>query len=231
MSLFRISPTKNFVGPHQNQQVLKAGANLNNAKAVMIMIHGRGASAESILQLGTSLNHADKITFLAPQASNFAWYPYSFLAPQEQNQPGLNSGLQAIFDIIALVETQGFDMDKIFLLGFSQGACLASEFIARHPAKYAGLIALSGGLIGNNILSDNYSGNLEQTPVFMGCSDVDPHIPMQRLTETATIFEKINGSLTKRIYPGMGHLVNDDEIDHINQMLDARFIDLDIPEN
>ncbi len=225
MSLFRISSSTNFVGPHQNQQVLKAGADLKDAKAVMIMIHGRGASAESILQLGTALNHADKITFLAPQAFNFTWYPYSFLAPQEQNQPGLNSGLQAIFDIIALVETQGFAKDKIFLLGFSQGACLASEFVARHPTKYAGLIALSGGLIGDTILSDNYSGNLKQTPVFMGCSDVDPHIPTQRLTETATIFENLNGSLTKKIYPGMGHLVNDDEINHINQMLGTRLID------
>lgn len=140
-------------------------------------------------------------------------------SPTDQNQPGLNSGLQAVFDAVQQAENDGFSKDQIFLLGFSQGACLASEFVARHPQKYAGLIVLSGGLIGDTLPKDQYTGDLDQTPVFMGCSDVDAHIPEQRVHESADILSGLNADVTKKIYPGMGHTINQDEIDHINRMI------------
>lgn len=219
--MLRITSNTNFDGPHQNQPVLMAGADIKDAKAVMIMVHGRGASAESILQFAQEFNHTDKITFIACQAQGNTWYPYSFLAPTEQNQPGLNSGLQAIFNLLEIAKEHGFTDDQIFLLGFSQGGCLASEFVARHPSKYAGLIALSGGVIGDKVILENYTGDLKQTPVFLGCSDIDPHIPLERVNETASVFEHLNAKITKKIYPGMGHTVNEDEIKHINLMLDS----------
>ncbi|MCR9133551.1 MAG: alpha/beta fold hydrolase [bacterium] len=219
MSFFIATSDQPFSGPHQNQQLLQAGADPASAKAAMIMIHGRGASAESILGLANELDHQNSITFYAPQASGHTWYPYSFLAPTDQNQPGLNSGLQAVFDAVQQAESDGFSKDQIFLLGFSQGACLASEFVARHPQKYAGLIVLSGGLIGDTLPKDHYSGDLESTPVFMGCSDVDAHIPEQRVHESAEILSTLNADVTKKIYPGMGHTINQDEIDQINRLI------------
>lgn len=208
-----------FNEPHQNQPIAATGVELSKAKTAMIMIHGRGASAQSILGLSKELSNTQEMTIIAPQASNHTWYPYSFLAPTENNQPGIDSGLQAISDIIAKLEQEGITKENIFLLGFSQGACLASEFVARNPEKYAGLIALSGGLIGESITLDSYSGDLQKTPVFMGCSDIDAHIPKERVNDTATVFEKLNAQVTKKLYPGMGHLVNEDEIEHINALI------------
>jgi predicted esterase len=205
--------------PDQNQPVAVTGVDLDKASKAMIMIHGRGASAQSILGLSKEFENTDDFVFLAPQASGHTWYPYSFLAPRVQNQPGINSGLQAIGDIIEKLNEEGISNEHIFLLGFSQGACLASEFVARNPSKYAGLIALSGGLIGESIDLDSYSGNLEKTPVFMGCSDIDAHIPKERVHDSADVFEKMNAKVTKKLYPGMGHLVNEDEIKHINSLI------------
>tara|TARA_R110002124_G_scaffold287350_1_gene473575 strand:- start:2114 stop:2785 length:672 start_codon:yes stop_codon:yes gene_type:complete len=222
MNLFKVSSGRSFSGPHQNQNIAQAGPNLKDAKAVMIMIHGRGASAESIIGLANEFDHKDQITFLAPQASGFTWYPYSFLAPTDQNQPGLNSGLQAIFDLVVKAENEGIKKDKIFIFGFSQGACLATEFVARHPDFYGGLIALSGGLIGDSVSSKNYEGSLEGTEVFLGCSDVDPHIPKERVDETEEVFTKLGGNIIKKIYPGMGHLVNEDEIAEVQRILDSK---------
>lgn len=222
MDFFRASKKRGFDGPHQDQSIAHTGANLDEAEFAMIMIHGRGASAESILTLTNELDHKNKIAFLAPQASGYTWYPYSFLAPTKNNQPGLNSGLQVIFDLIDRALSHGIPEQNIFLLGFSQGACLASEFIARHPAKYAGLIVLSGGLIGDKIDPDSYAGNLSETPVFMGCSDIDPHIPVTRVHESEAVFNKLGAKATKKIYPGMGHLVNEDEIVHIQKILNSK---------
>ena len=219
MSLFKATAEDSFSGPHQGQGSSKGGPDLKNAKAAMIMVHGRGASAESIVGLANEFDHKDQITFLAPQAKGSTWYPYSFLAPTDQNQPGLNSGLQAIFDLVQKAENEGFKKENIFILGFSQGACLATEFVARHPGKYAGVIALSGGLIGDTVNPNNYSGELNQTPVFLGCSDIDPHIPKERVDETEEVFSKLGASVTKKIYPGMGHLVNEDEIKNINTLI------------
>lgn len=221
MNLFNARTEDSFSGPHQGQNIAQGGPDLKNAKAAMIMIHGRGASAESIIGLANEFNHRDQITFLAPQANGSTWYPYSFLAPTNQNQPGLNSGLKAIFDLVQKVENAGITKENIFILGFSQGACLATEFVARHPAKYAGVIALSGGLIGDAVNPNNYSGELDQTPVFLGCSDIDPHIPKERVDETKEVFTKLGASVTKKIYPGMGHLVNEDEIMHIQEFINS----------
>lgn len=222
MTLFKASTSNPFSGPHQNQNTAQAGPELKDAEAAMIMIHGRGASAESIIGLANEFEHQNKISFLAPQANGFAWYPYSFLAPTDQNQPGLNSGLQVIFDLIKKIEQEGMSKENIFILGFSQGACLATEFVARHPDKYAGIIALSGGLIGDAVNPNNYSGDLKETPVFLGCSDVDPHIPKARVDETEEVFKKLNAQVTKKIYPGMGHLVNEDEITEIQRILNSK---------
>lgn len=222
MNLFKASKSDPFSGPHQNQNITQVGPNLKDTKAVMIMIHGRGASAESITGLANEFNHNNEITFLAPQANGFTWYPYSFLVPTDQNQPGLNSGLQAIFDLVEKVEMEGVSKENIFILGFSQGACLATEFVARHPGKYAGIIALSGGLIGDAVTPNNYFGDLKQTPVFLGCSDVDPHIPKERVDETEQVLKELGAKVEKKIYPGMGHLVNEDEIAEIQKMLNSR---------
>ena len=220
--MFRANSDNPFKGPHQNSNIVRAGASPDDATAAIIFIHGRGATAESILMLADEFD-TDGMHLAAPQASGLQWYPLSFLAPTERNEPGLSSGLQVIHDMITDLESEGLSRDKIILLGFSQGACLASEFVARHPARYGGLIALSGGLIGDSVPADNYSGSLENTPVFLGCSDIDPHIPKMRVDESAIILEGLNAGVNKKIYPGMGHTVNEDEINNTQEILN-RFL-------
>jgi glyoxalase family protein len=205
-------------GPHQGQPVLAAGRPLDEAKAAMVLVHGRGATARSILELGTVLDHPD-LAYLAPQASGNTWYPYSFLAPIPQNEPGITSGLQAVAEVVSTIEAAGIPAEKIIIGGFSQGACLASEFVARHAQRYGGLLAFSGGLIGPPGMARNYEGSLDGTPVFIGCSDVDPHIPLVRVTETADTLAELGASVTKKIYPGMGHTINQDEIDQALQIV------------
>ena len=222
MSFFTATTDTNFEGPHQQTNVAEAGTPASEANAAMIMIHGRGATAPSILEMVSTFETDKKIASRAPQANGNTWYPYSFLAPTDQNQPGLSSGLQKIHDIIEELESEGISKENIYLLGFSQGACLASEFVARHPAKYAGLIALSGGVIGDAVNPEEYSGDLNGTPVFLGCSDVDAHIPKERVNETEELLKKLGASVTKKLYPGMGHLVNNDEIEHINALLNSK---------
>ncbi|MBD3617576.1 MAG: dienelactone hydrolase family protein [Gracilimonas sp.] len=221
MSLFRVQKNTNFKGPHQPTQIAEGGVPASEGDAAMIMIHGRGATAPSIIQLANEFETGKKLTLRAPQASGNTWYPYSFMAPSEQNQPGLSSGLQKIYDIVQDLKSGGFSEGQIYFLGFSQGACLASEYVARHPAKYGGLIALSGGMIGNGpeVHSEEYEGDLKETPIFMGCSDADPHIPKERVNKSEEVFTKLNANVTKKLYPGMGHLVNEDEIKHIQEML------------
>lgn len=219
MSLFRVDPENPFHGPHQGKPVSKAGASPEEAEAAMILVHGRRASSESMLLFAEEFDRAH-IHYRAIQADRHTWYPNSFLAPREQNQPGLSSGLQAIYDEIKVLNDFGIATEKVILLGFSQGACLSSEFAARHPQKYGGLAILSGGLIGPEVSLENYSGSFEGTPVFMGCSDYDPHIPQERVHDTAEILESLGAGVTKKIYPGMGHTVNENEIEHVKQLLD-----------
>ena len=218
MPLFRIDPENPFSGPHQNQPVKTAGAAPEDAELAMILVHGRGASAESMLLFADEFGR-DSIHYRALQASGHTWYPQSFLAPKEQNQPGINSGLQAIYDQIQLLNNSGIATEKIILLGFSQGACLSSELAARHPQQFGGIVAFSGGLIGDEINPKDYKGSFEDTPIFMGCSDRDPHIPQERVDETEQVFRQLGAKVTKKIYKGMGHTVNRDEIENVQKMI------------
>ncbi len=206
-------------GPHQGQQIYAAGKPLNEASAAMILIHGRGASAPDILQLVGELQHPD-FAYLAPQAANNTWYPYSFLEPMARNQPGLDSGLQVIAGLIAQVEAAGIPAARIVLAGFSQGACLATEFVARNARKYGGLLVFSGGLIGPPGTPRDYEGSLEGTAVFLGCSDVDFHIPIERVEETAVTLTNLGANVNKQIYPNMGHTIIADEIAHARKIVD-----------
>lgn len=205
-------------GPHQGQPVRHAGAPLERARAAMVMVHGRGATAESILTIVPELNSPD-FAYLAPQASGNTWYPYSFLSPIDSNEPGLSSGLAAITGVLAMVAKVGIPMERTILLGFSQGACLTLEFAARHAQRYAGVIGLSGGLIGPDDTPRDYSGTLDGTPVFLGCSDMDPHIPVGRVHESAEVLARLGGNVTKRLYPNMGHIINQDEIDFVRNVM------------
>ncbi len=223
MSLFRVTETTHLTGPHQSKPILKSGIHSSKADAAMILIHGRGATAQSVLTLADEFDTDKKLTLRAPQASQNTWYPYSFMAPSDNNEPHLSSALMKIHNTVQDLKEEGFDEESIYFLGFSQGACLISEYIARHPNRFGGLIALSGGLIGNGdvLNSDDYVGNLKDTPIFMGCSDVDPHIPKERVDASEKVFTELNANVTKKLYPGMGHTVNADEIRHINKILNA----------
>lgn len=207
-------------GPHQGQPVLAAGVPLPDARAAMILVHGRGATAASILELARLLPHP-AMAYFAPQAQGNTWYPFSFLAPMNQNQPGLDSGLQVLGDLVAQVEAAGIPAERILLAGFSQGACLASEFMARHARRYGGLLVFSGGVIGPPGTPRDYAGSLDGTPVFIGCSDVDFHIPLERVDETAVVFAALGAQVDKQIYPGMGHTIIQDEIDRANTIVTA----------
>jgi phospholipase/carboxylesterase len=206
-------------GPHQDQPLVTAGAPLEAAEAAVVLVHGRGATAQSIVQMADEFYHHG-VAFLAPQAARNTWYPNSFLAPVEANEPGRSSGLQAIEDAIETANEAGIPTERVMLLGFSQGACLASEFVAQNPRRYGGLAVLSGGVIGPEGKEMDYEGDLEGTPVFLGCSDTDPHIPEERVHETADVFEGMGADVTTRIYEGMGHGVNEDEIDHVSGMVE-----------
>jgi len=206
--------------PHAGQPVLRAGSPVADARLVAIMIHGRGASAENILQLAREF-HASDIAYLAPQAAGSTWYPYSFLSPIEQNEPGISSGLRVIERLIDDVTRQGSQPERIVLMGFSQGACLSLEFAARHPRQYAAIAGFSGGVIGPPGTPRDYAGTFDRTPVFLGCSDVDPHIPLERVHETAAVFRRMGASVDERIYPGMGHTVADDELEAVDALLSA----------
>lgn len=207
-------------GVHQGQPVLQAGEPLEKAKAAMIMVHGRGASAESILSLVPEID-TPGFAYLAPQAANFTWYPNSFLAPIPSNEPYLSSALEAVGNAVKLATEAGIPADHIVLLGFSQGACLSLEFAARNAQQYGGVAGLSGGLIGPEGTPRDYAGTLTDTPVFLGCSDVDFHIPKVRVLESAEIFQKLGAQVDARIYPNMGHTVNQDELDAVRAIMAA----------
>ena len=207
-------------GPHQGQPIMTAGEPLNRARAAMVMVHGRGASAENILDLAVEL-HQPGFAYLAPQAAGDTWYPYSFLAPLARNEPGLSSGLSAIANVLAQVAQAGIPLERTMLLGFSQGACLALEFVARNARRYGGVAGLSGGLIGPDGTPRDYPGSLAGTPVFLGCSDVDFHVPKERVQLSAQVLQRLGGQVTMRLYPGMGHTVNQDEIDFVRGMMVA----------
>lgn len=197
---------------------MTAGTDLDAATAAVVLVHGRGATARSIVRMAGSF-HRPGVAYLAPQANRNTWYPNPFTAPVESNEPGRTSGLQAVADAVDEANAAGIPTERVALLGFSQGACLGSEFVARNPTRYGGLAALSGGLIGETVDPADYAGDLEGTPAFVGCSDVDPHIPVERVHASADVFERLGADVTKRLYPGMGHTINRDEREHVASMV------------
>jgi predicted esterase len=206
--------------PHLGQPVYTAGQPLEEAQAAMVLIHGRGATAPDILRLADDLHH-DGFAYIAPQAAGNAWYPQRFLAPLEQNEPFLSSALAAIERVLAHGEAAGISKDRVIIGGFSQGACLAAEFVARHAGCCGGLFVLSGGLIGPPGTVWQYPGRLDRLPVFLGCGTADPHVPLDRVHETARVLRDMGAEVTERTYPGMGHMINQDEIDHVRDMMRA----------
>jgi predicted esterase len=205
-------------GPHQGQPLLVAGKPIEQAQAAMIMLHGRGASAKDILALAPEFRQPDFV-YLAPQAAGNSWYPNSFLSPLASNEPGLSSAFAVIADLLARLQEQHIPAERTILLGFSQGACLALEFAARHARRYGGLAGLSGGLIGPDGTPRDYPGSLDGTPVFLGCSEMDPHIPSARVIESAEVLRRLGGNVTMQLYPGIDHTVNLSEFRMVRNMM------------
>jgi len=204
--------------PHRNQPVLQRGRALDSAKGAVVLIHGRGASAEDILGLADEFG-LPELAYLAPQAAEHTWYPYSFLEPLQQNQPWLDSALMMVAKTVHRAITAGIERDQIAIVGFSQGACLATEFVVRNAARYGGVIAFTGGLIGPPGTKFVYSGELLGTACFLGAGDRDPHVPWKRVEESASVLSALGGVVTLRRYPGLPHTINRDEIEHAKTIL------------
>ena len=203
--------------PHRGMPVLEAGEPLAKARAAMILVHGRGATAEDIMTLAEDLMHPG-FAYLAPQAAGNAWYPNPFTAPLEENEPYLSSALGVLANLLKRVEA-AVPAQRVILLGFSQGACLALEFAVRHARRYGGIVGLSGGLIGPTGTPRDYPGSFEGTPAFLGCSDIDPYIQKDRVLEAATALKHMNARATVRFYPGMGHMVSTEEVESVREIV------------
>jgi phospholipase/carboxylesterase len=199
-------------------EVATSGSPLAKARAAAVLVHGRGSSADDMLALADEFGQAG-IAYLAPQAPAHTWYPHSFLAPLQQNEPYLTQALGTIAAMLELLAQEGFDAQRVALIGFSQGGCLTVEYVARNAKRYGAVAGLSAGLIGPPGLQRDYAGSLGGTPVFLGCSDIDSHIPLARVHESRDVFTRMGATVTERIYPGMGHTVNADEIAHVVKLL------------
>ena len=195
-----------------------AGKPLDKATKTLILLHGRGANAEDILSLSSHLN-VEGYALIAPQATGNTWYPYSFMMPPLQNEPWLSSALSLIKQLVTDLNNKGIASENIYFAGFSQGACLTLEFVARNATKYGGVAAFTGGLIGDMIYTENYKGHFKNTPVFIGTSNPDPHVPVERVYATANILKNMNAIVTEKIYSNMGHTINDDEIKNANTLI------------
>lgn len=207
-----------IVSPHRGQPVRFAGQPLDRAQAAMLMVHGRGARAEDILSLADLFDQPE-FAYLAPQAAQNTWYPNRFLAPIAENEPWLSSALELVGNVLQQINDAGIPYERTILLGFSQGACLALEFAARNARRFGGVVGLSGALIGPDDTPRDYEGSLAGTPVFLGCSDVDLHVPKERVDQTADALRKLGGDVTQRLYPNMDHTVNQDEVDLVRTMM------------
>ena len=201
------------------QRVLEAGEPLQSARAAMVLLHGRGATADDIMTVASEVQMPGW-AFLAPQAADNTWYPNPFTAPLDSNEPYLTAALDTVTRVVERVETR-IPAQRIVILGFSQGACLTLEWSARHARRYGGVVGLSGGLIGPEGTPRDYPGHFDETPVFLGCSDIDPHIPMQRVVESGEVLKRMGGDVTVRFYPGMGHLVGIEEINTVRELMAA----------
>lgn len=200
------------------KQIIQTGKQTGEATKALVMVHGRGGSAEDILGLANYLPVNDFALF-APQATNNTWYPYSFLSAPKDNEPWLSSALAVLKDTVADVQATGIKTENIYFLGFSQGACLTLEYVTRNAAKYGGVAALTGGLIGDKIYDQNYAGDFAGTPVFIGTSDPDPHVPVERVHATAEILSGMHATVTKKIYKNMGHTISQEEINLVNELI------------
>jgi phospholipase/carboxylesterase len=205
--------------PHKKMPVLEAGEKLGKARAAMILAHGRGATSADIMTIAAEVMQPG-FAYLAPQAAGNAWYPNPFTAPLESNEPYLSSALEVLESLLARVE-QTIPAERVIFLGFSQGACLTLEFAARHARRYGGVVGLSGGLIGPDGTPRDYPVDFGGTPAFLGCSDVDPHIRKDRVLEAAAVYKRMGAEVTARLYPGMGHTVNEDEIESVRALVEA----------
>lgn len=201
------------------QRILQAGEDLARARAAMILLHGRGATAEDIMTIAAEVQQPGW-AYLAPQAADNTWYPNPFTAPIESNEPHLTAALHTVSRLVDRVEVR-VPAHRIMLLGFSQGACLMLEWAARNARRYGGLVGLSGGLIGPDGTPRDYPGGFDATPVFLGCSDIDPHIPMQRVVEAGEVFKRMGAEVAVRFYPGMAHTVSVEELATIRELLAA----------
>jgi phospholipase/carboxylesterase len=204
------------------KQIVTAGKKLEDASRALIMIHGRGGSADDILSLADHFEVND-FALVAPQATSHSWYPYSFLTLPAQNEPWLTSALNLLNEMVNDIVSKGISKENIYFLGFSQGACLTLEFVTRHASKYGGVVAFTGGLIGDKVYEENYSGDFSGTPVFIGTSDPDPHVPVERVNDSAAILEKMGAIVTKKIYKSMGHTINQDEISIANKIIFSKW--------
>lgn len=218
MSNLRPTDRASAGDPHAGQRVVQRGAPLAHARVASILLHGRGGSPEDMLSLADEWRVSD-VAYLAPAASNHTWYPQSFLAPIAQNEPALSSALRVLERLVESLAVQGIGSDRVLIVGFSQGACLGLEYAARHAKRYGAVVGLSGGLIGAPGSVRNDVGSMSGTPVFLGCSDVDPHIPLERVHESAETFRRMGGVVDERIYRGMGHTVNSDEMQAVRSLM------------
>jgi phospholipase/carboxylesterase len=200
------------------KDVITRGKPLSEAAKAMILVHGRGATAQSILELASQLPVED-FTLFAPQATNHSWYPYSFMAPEEQNQPALDSALEQLDELVKDILSQGIKSENLYLGGFSQGACLTSEYVSRNARKYGGLLLFTGGLIGQQLITDRYKGDFAGTQVLITTGDPDPHVPVSRVDETVKVMEKLGAIVTKKIYPARPHTILQEELDLASQLL------------
>lgn len=200
------------------KNIATAGKALHKADKALVMLHGRGANAADILSIAAHLAVKD-YALLAPQAAGNSWYPYSFMVPVSKNEPWLSSALSLLREVLADIENNKISSENIYFVGFSQGACLALEFVARNAAKYGGVAAFTGGLIGDKIYTENYTGDFKMTPVFIGTGNPDPHVPVARVYETAKILKSMNAAVTQKVYDNMGHTINQDEIDSANALI------------
>lgn len=207
-----------MVSPHRGQPVRVAGRSLQRARAAMLMVHGRGARAEDILSLADQFAQPE-FAYLAPQAADNTWYPNRFLVPIAENEPWLSSALELVGEVLKQITAAGIPHERTILLGFSQGACLTLEFAARNARRFGGIAGFSGALIGPEDTPRGYTGSLAGTPVFLGCSDVDFHVPKERVDQTADVMRTLGGDVTERLYPDMDHTVNQDEIDFVRRMM------------
>jgi phospholipase/carboxylesterase len=200
------------------KQVIKAGKQTGEATKALVMLHGRGGSAEDILGLAQYLPVNDFALF-APQATNNTWYPYSFMAPPKENEPWLSGALAVVNDVVADIEASGIKKENIYFLGFSQGACLTLEYVARNATRFGGVVAFTGGLIGDQIYIKNYSGDFAGTPFFIGTSDPDPHVPVHRVMASTAILTDMHAQITQKIYKNMGHTISQDEISQVSELI------------